>query len=305
MLLLSATTTLAQTKTINGVVRKETNLKEGKIIIYLPDDIRAGDMISGTVVTEPNGKTEKEKRKNRELLLNYETNIPGVVFTPVKGDRQPINFIMPGKQSQLISRSNDKVIQIINFPIPVSSNPLQSNTNITVPTHALAGDPFRITGPFDGDASNTKCRLDGSAMEILAESPRQIICTAPQTTSGKHNITIEEKGKTTENKISIVNMELSAPKTKLLKGESTRIDVKVTGLDGIQSNINITITNTSPSIINLSGGNTQTIAITPSQVATTGIYTQSFPVQSLTTGDFTVNVELKLPEPEKIPQAKM
>ena len=53
----------SQSMEINGVVKEEIKLKEGKIIVYLPDDIRAGDVISGTAVAEPTGRNEKEKNQ--------------------------------------------------------------------------------------------------------------------------------------------------------------------------------------------------------------------------------------------------
>ena len=49
-----------------GINLKEINLKEGKMKIYLPDDIRSGETISGTVVLEPEGSTEKIKNRNNK-----------------------------------------------------------------------------------------------------------------------------------------------------------------------------------------------------------------------------------------------
>ena len=52
----------AQTVVIKGVVKEDFRVKEGKISVYLPDDIRPGDMISGTVLAESSGRNEKEKK---------------------------------------------------------------------------------------------------------------------------------------------------------------------------------------------------------------------------------------------------
>lgn len=53
-----------------GINLKEINLKEGKMKIYLPDDIRSGETISGTVVLEPEGSTEKIKIEIKRLYKN-------------------------------------------------------------------------------------------------------------------------------------------------------------------------------------------------------------------------------------------
>lgn len=290
--------TSASAQTISsqkGLTTAVFNVPPGIIKVYLPDDIRSGDIITGTVIAEPNGATEKEKNRNRVLLQKYNVNA-GAVITPVSNQRRPIKFIIKEFESTLISLSDNKTAAIGSFPVSIISNTPPQPTTITVPTHAITGSALRITGPFDGDATNTKCLMDEKEMEILAESPHQTICLMPPTTSGPHSIEVEEKGSTTKKKISAVNLDLSAPKTNLLKGEKTTIKVAVAGLEGIASSVKLIVTNTSPSTINLSGGNTQVINITPSQVGSNGTYSQTLEVQSLTTGNFTVNADLQLPE---------
>lgn len=51
---------------------------EGSLTVILPDDIRAGDTISGTVVVEPAGQTPEEKAENRDKLADY------VIVAPFK-----------------------------------------------------------------------------------------------------------------------------------------------------------------------------------------------------------------------------
>jgi hypothetical protein len=41
---------------------------QGRVIVNLPDDMRAGDTISGTVVAEPKGQTPEERAKNMSIL---------------------------------------------------------------------------------------------------------------------------------------------------------------------------------------------------------------------------------------------
>ncbi len=287
----------AQTVTLKGVVRDEFPVKEGKIIVYLPNDIRTGDVISGTVVAEPSGNNEKEKNRNMALLQKYQVST-GPVITRVSNQPQPIKFLMAEFKSTHIALSNDKIIEISNFPVPIINSPLQPPASITIPTHALTGSPLRITGPFDGDASNTKCRIDGREMEILAESPRQTIVNMPPTTSGPHTITIEENGKTTEQKVNAVNMDMGVDRTNLRTGQKAIITTTISGLQNLPDTAILSMSNASTGTVTLVGGNTQTITITPSQVSVAGTYTQTFTVQSLTTGNFIVNADLNLPDPE-------
>jgi len=52
-----------------GPLRVATfTLRAGTVRVYLPDDAAAGDTISGTVVAEPTGKSERARRANRAEL---------------------------------------------------------------------------------------------------------------------------------------------------------------------------------------------------------------------------------------------
>ena len=42
----------------------------GNVKVYLPDDIRPGDVISGRIVTDPLGKNSRQIEKNLVNLLN-------------------------------------------------------------------------------------------------------------------------------------------------------------------------------------------------------------------------------------------
>ena len=59
-----------------GLTTAVFNLTEGQIKIYLPDDIRPGETISGTVTIEPAGESAKEKNRNKESLEKYSVQLP-------------------------------------------------------------------------------------------------------------------------------------------------------------------------------------------------------------------------------------
>lgn len=285
---------IAQTANISGVVSTDIPVKEGKVTVILPSDIRPGDMISGTVTADPNGSSEKQVARNKAALATYSISIAGIHFTIIPSQSQPVKFVATAGMKVIVSDKSSA--EVGNFVLEMSSNSYEPAKNLYIPLFALTAAPVRIAGNFDGDFSNTKCRIDGKPMEILAESPRQTICTMPETQSGQHTITIEEKGTTTVSRISAVNLDLSAAKTNLKRGERTTISVEVSGLQGINSNASINLTNTSPSTISLVGGNTQTIPVTASQVSVNGSFTHTVDVQSIAAGTFTVNADLQLPQ---------
>src|SRR5262245_40016515 len=71
LLLVASLKASSQTASITGIVYENNYAKvpfktaEGAISVFLPDDMAAGDHITGTVIVEPTGKNDKEKNLNR------------------------------------------------------------------------------------------------------------------------------------------------------------------------------------------------------------------------------------------------
>src|SRR5262249_5792964 len=57
-----------ETKTANGLFVSTFDTPQGKIKVNLPDDMAAGDTISGTVDIEPAGKNDAERAQNQTEL---------------------------------------------------------------------------------------------------------------------------------------------------------------------------------------------------------------------------------------------
>jgi hypothetical protein len=58
-------------ETANGLNTTAFDTLEGTVTVNLPDDLAAGDTISGTVISEPKGKTGDEQAKNQDELSGY------------------------------------------------------------------------------------------------------------------------------------------------------------------------------------------------------------------------------------------
>jgi len=275
-----------------GLTTAVFSLPQGKIKVFLPDDISQGEIISGRVVTEPAGDAAKEKSRNSASLQRYTvTLLDGV--SGKEALSQLFRFTVKENNPSITLSLNNKVVSSVSVPI---SNKTSSTPAVALPTHVLTSAPSRITGPFDGDASNTQCLIDGKEMEILAESPRQCVVQFPATTSGPHTVTVTEKGKTTEKNISAVNMDVSAGKQNLQKGERTYVNVVISGLQNLPSNATLTCINTTTGVVAMAGGESQVIPVPPASVSGAGTFNKRFDLQSTRTGSFAVTVNLDLPE---------
>ncbi len=93
---------------------------------------------------------------------------------------------------------------------------------------------MRIPGPFDGDAATTHVTIGGREVPIVAESPRGLVTGVPEDLPvGPTEVVVEENGKRTRFPVAVVRLKMGADRLTLLRGESTRFQVIVEGLNGI------------------------------------------------------------------------
>lgn len=303
-LLVPASIIWAQTiSTQKGLTTAVFNTPAGTIKVYLPDDIRPGEVISGTVLAEPIGKNAKQVEKNLSELIKYTVSIDGNrTSVPSKPGLMKWLLHSGGKQIspiELINGSGAKVGQL-SFPLNNLDKTISASLqNCNHPSHVLVGTPVNITGPFDGDASNTKCSLGSTPAEVLAESPRQCIFKYPADAVGLQTLDItdnnEKNSQTCNQRISGVSMDVSAGKLNLSKGERTYIDIKISGLQGLPDTAILSLNNISPATVTMMPANTIVIPLSPA-TESSGIFTRKFDIQSIKSGTFSVNVNLDLPD---------
>jgi len=314
------------------------------VIVHLPDDMAAGDTISGTVVEEPKGSTPAEKEKNLEMLQGLVIEIGGSVI-PSKQPRftiQPRLEMVPNEldagQSQTIlitirngnqgyNRSNELLGRAVIPSNPrITSGPQNQsqqtgmtssgtviapdpkvNPNFQIPTLGQQGRLVEITGPFDGNSSNTTLRFGPARSTVhdfekntenvsggfglirpLVESPNKMVFESSTHFTGPVQMMLKEGDAQMLAPYRNVGVRLSAPKTNLLKGEGTTLTVKVEGLQGIKEDMPLHLENASPTVVRMAGGDNHTFAIKPSSVQADGTFTTTRAITGQKAGAFTV-----------------
>lgn len=298
-LLVPASITRAQTiSSQKGLTTAVFTTPQGVIKVYLPDDIRPGDQISGTVIAEPNGNNARETKRNLVELVKYTVSIDGNKYTV---GAKPETFKWLVHQDRQVTASLEllHVTGVKAHELKMQLGQVENNTpassGCVIPSHALTDAPCRITGNFDGDMTNTKCSLNGKPMEALVESPRQCQVQYPQYANGLQTMQVNENGQEKcTRQISGVDMQVTTGDLDLRKGQNTYIDVKLTGLQNLPDTALLTITNVTPNIVTMTNGNLQVFAImfTDSE----GVWEVHCPAVSLTTGNFQVTINLDLPK---------
>ena len=264
---------------------------KGKISVNLPEDMAAGDTLSGTVIADPVGNTPEELANASDELNGYVVEIKKVKEAPPDKPEPVVQTTKPKKTTPKICADPCKPdftcalppipepIQIVlvdktgkkvcDSPVTYPAEPVKTNCpggSCLIPEVGQAGKPINIKGECNGKSNDSKVCVGGNDCQILAESPRSTTAKSPKNVIGQTDIQVTEGDKTAKSTFRNLAVKLSSPKTVLKKGESSTVTVAVYGLSGYKDPVILTIRNRSPQVIDLQGGNEQTITINPSQI---------------------------------------
>lgn len=226
-------------------------LPQGVVRVFLPDDMMAGDTISGTVVAQPNGSTPAEREANTAELRGMVVEAPKAKAKV--GDKlkflipvalaAPIPFVLKSASGKTVGTANPDYWSHDPFAMP-------SRTPIVPPICQTAA-PLKVLGSFDGDSANTVATVGGVPATVLAETPRSsVVQVAPSTPPGPGAIVIGEPGWNAGVNLEVVSLKLQASKSTLLAGEKATVTATVTGL---RHEAPLQITNLSPTVLQFAG----------------------------------------------------
>src|SRR4030095_6258084 len=253
------------------------NAPQGRVVVSLPDDMRAGDTVSGTVSHE----ATDDNSKSTTYVIDVEGNKP----TPIA--EKMIKLIVPAAAGSLVMVLKDGAgTEVGRAAIAIQPKVSSLPSNFVLPRMGQTWRSIEIFGPFDGDTGTTRCDVGGKRVKIIAESPRKTVVRVPLEPVGSTDITVTEQGKTTTGPFRNVCVNLSAPKTNLMKGETTTVTVQVVGLQGVTQYLRLGLVTTG--VVNMDGGNTQELQIQPSDVQSNGIAIFTKTITGTQAGNFHV-----------------
>ena len=307
----------------NGLRTVEFTTPEGKVTVILPSDLGSNDIISGTILTNPKGKNERQITKNRNVLNGYVVDVDAKKKAEKKkkgsekkkkaaeekkdSEKKKKNPVknqsgkweipdIPGNDSYVLSLKNEAGEILADVTRPLSVHPVKSAAPVVlnrqdfqVPAYLRSGEPERISGTFDGDFISSDLKINDSEVEILAESPREIFFKPPENISGPATIELTEGEYTLEEQTHVIRLDLSAEKLALQRGEETTVQVVVSGLEDLQEVVPLEVSNLTPQNIQMQGGDVQHFLITPADVNEAGTFELNLNVTALSTGGFSVS----------------
>jgi len=289
----------------SGVLIVNFTTPQGVVRVYLPADMRAGDPISGTVVAEPNGQTEEERSRNRNALTGYQLMIANQKVSEPWGT---FTWRMAGSSpnvSKVDTTSNSMILQTIGLHEGASGKEVASTTipvsksgkttrpqtatpdDFNLPTIGQNGSSVEIKGPFDGSLRTTEIRVGNQPVLKRTETPRSCTFQSPEEQFGPADITVKENNVEARGTYRSLGVRLNAPKTSLLKGESTTVTIDVSGLEGIKEDMPLHLE--ARGVINMALGNYQYLQIRPQDVKPDGRYTTTRAITGQQAGGFGVS----------------
>ncbi|HEV2668497.1 MAG TPA: hypothetical protein VG324_26505, partial [Blastocatellia bacterium] len=266
---------------------------QGLIKVNLPDDMAAGDTVSGSIYPEPTGQNETERSQNLAELNGYVIDFAGQKTTV--GDKT-FTRNMPGKLTteiktiELLYRGKSVAKTAISITAAAPPNP----TEFTLPTGGQQGRFIQIKGPNNGVFSTQDyARIGGTTLPPLAESPRSLVVHNTSEVAGPTSFEVYENGVATRCPFRNLSVTLSAPKLNLIRGETTTLRVVVTGLGNLAGDQSLDLENTSPSVIKMGGGDKQRFIIRPAEVQSGGTYSTDRTLTGIMPGGFGVTATVR------------
>jgi hypothetical protein len=281
----------AVNKVAEGLKTTTFETPAGRIEVNLPEDMSAGDTLSGTVLAEPAGNTPEEIAKASDELSGYVVEVrkaeeapPRVAETPteahvekphkqVHGTRKPPR-VCPGHPFTCMLPAAPQPLEIalvkdtktacksgVDYPQTPPAGHHCPDGECEIPCAGQAGRAVAIKTASDGRSDNSSVCIGGKPCQILAESPRGMIAKAPKDIIGTTEIKVQKGNKVATAPFCCLAVKLKAGKTTLKKGETTSVEVTVTGLDGVKGSVRLRLINKTPKTVQMEGGNDREITI--------------------------------------------
>jgi hypothetical protein len=276
-----------------GLITVTFVLPNGAVYVNLPDDMAAGDTLSGSMTIDAHGATDIDRAQNLADLSKYSVEVAGK-----KSGLGSFGFTLPKiSDAELpkpvsVSLLNPEGKRLGSAEVPTRPVMVVVGDNVFfLPSMGQEGWPVVVVGDFDGDSENTQLTVNGKPQRELAESPRQATFDSPSG-SGSQDMALKERGIETKGNYRNASVKLSAPKTALMKGEHTVVNVRVEGLDGISSPVLLRLV--TAGTVKMEGGNEQTRVILPAQVEQDGTFAMRRTITAEAAGGFNVSGKVQM-----------
>lgn len=292
---------------------------EGIFYLQIPDDVIQGETYTFSVRTFAAGPSDLERIENEKQMAAYKLSLASmpiqalgtakqvqVVSAPAAAEiilKTPEDFEVL-KSKIAVTKQNPKA-EVPSEPAPASSEleidtqpPHEPVLDIDIPNLFFqlssvnqAGRLLEVRGPFDGNASNTDIRVNGSPALIVAESLRKVIALNPNLL-GAMELRVVENDKKVRCVYKNIDIRNWASASNLQSGANAVLTIQLNSSPKLTSPVVIALQNNSPQIVNVEGGSFQYLTVNPNDVNDAGSVTLSRILTGMHPAPFKIDTRL-------------
>ena len=226
----------------------------GVIRLNLPNEIRCGDTISGIIQIEGRGKSSRYEKKLNEYVLKigeYEAYVRlGSYRLTIPKDATSLPVTL------LNSKGSERGSAQIDV---ISSADKPSSEGYSSPACVEANKPIKVEGTFSGDFRITNVTTNGRPALILTESPRVMVFQTPDNIIGAMKVEVKQGDWKYKSELNALSISSTMVTRKIERGKSHSLLVRISGMKPDGPSVMVKLTNLTPGVVNLEGGDVQSI----------------------------------------------
>ncbi|MFC4721222.1 carboxypeptidase-like regulatory domain-containing protein [Geojedonia litorea] len=181
------------------------------------------------------------------------------------------------------------ILCICMFPAWLFSQ--ETELVIEYPTQLFISDTLTIKGYFDGHPENTTIEIDGQKFSAISETSSQSSFLFLNSRLGHVDGMLTEHNFSVPLQLQLLKLNTILSKSNLKRGSRTVLELKVEGVNDSQDAIQIQLTNKTPNLITLDGGEDQIWKLPALNKKNEA--SKNFRIRGIKPGNFNLNVSLK------------
>jgi len=239
-----------------GLITTTFQTSRGSIQVNLPDDLAAGDTVSGTILIDPKGQSDRDVDSGSKELNTYSVVVNDGTADNTTSVNEGDFFVTlpPSAQSLRLTLKDQHGHALASQDVPVASKSGSSNNQFTTPICGEAGRPMALNGPCDGTLGSSHMRIGENEVTKLAKSPRKLVVLCPPDLAGPSEAVWTEKGKEMHWHFNGIQITFDAQSKAVTTGQNLDIKMMVRGAQGLAKPIYVTVENKTPGVVQLGGG---------------------------------------------------
>lgn len=283
-------------------------LPQGVVAVHLPDDLAAGETVSGSLTLALAPAPPRKEEKARAQLALLTVDVGGLPQRPAPTSLSGLtvcgDLACDGGGSAVPVRLRNRKGEVLaEGRVPVTE-PLPPSTAYRYPPVGQTGGYLEIHGPFDGVAASTRLVIHGLRAAVVAESPRRTLVEVPAGAVGASTLELQEGPARAAGPFRALRTALRLGKPSLAPGERTTLWLEIQGLADLEEELPVAVWSRRPERALLEAGPRQGLSIHPSEVQPGGVYQWIGTVVGVTPGP--VEIELlttgSRPETQLLPR---